>query len=67
MFTGIIQDIGEIVKIKKEEDKKFFVLTNIDYKKLKVGSSICCNGICLTIIKKKKKKNGSFLLHQKKH
>ena len=62
MFTGIIQDIGEIVKIKKEEDKKFFVLTNIDYKKLKVGSSICCNGICLTIIKREKKKKKNWFV-----
>ena len=62
MFTGIIQDIGKIIKIKNEADKKFLVQTNIDYKNLKIGSSICCNGICLTIIKREKKKKKNLFV-----
>ena len=50
MFTGIIEDIGEIFKVRNSADKKFFISTNINYKNLKIGSSICCNGVCLTII-----------------
>ena len=55
MFTGIIEDIGEVLEIKKVGDKVFYISTKINYQKLKIGSSISCNGICLTIIKKGKK------------
>ena len=63
MFSGIIEDIGEVFKIKKDGDMKFFILTKIDYKNLKIGSSISCNGVCLTVIKRgKKKKNNWFVI-----
>ena len=52
MFTGIIEDIGEILKIKKNGDRLFYISTKINYKSLKIGSSISCNGVCLTIVKK---------------
>ena len=55
MFTGIIEDIGEILKIKKNGDRLFYISTKINYKSLKIGSSISCNGVCLTIVKKGKK------------
>ena len=69
MFTGIIEDIGEILKIKKSGDRLFYISTKINYKSLKIGSSISCNGVCLTIIKreKKKKKIGLLLPLLKKH
>ena len=63
MFTGIIEDIGEIFKIKKNQDQRFSIFTKINYKNLKIGSSISCNGVCLTIIKRgKKKKNNWFTI-----
>ena len=63
MFTGIIEDIGEIFKIKKSQDQRFLISTKINYKNLKIGSSISCNGVCLTIIKRgKKKKNNWFTI-----
>ena len=45
MFTGIIQDLGTI-KIKDEGLYQIF--TNLDLSKCKEGSSISCNGVCLT-------------------
>jgi len=33
MFTGIIEDIGEIFRIKKDGDTKFYISTKINYKK----------------------------------
>ena len=60
MFTGITEDVGEVLEIKKDDDKIFYISTKINYKNLKIGSSISCNGICLTIIKKGKKKNNSW-------
>ncbi len=45
MFTGIIQDLGTI-KTKKEGFYQIF--TNLDLSRCKEGSSISCNGVCLT-------------------
>ena len=50
MFTGIIQSIGTIVNIKK--DNNIYTLkTTLNLDNCKEGSSICCDGVCLTIIK----------------
>ena len=62
MFTGIIEDIGEILKIKKSGDRLFYISTKINYKSLKIGSSISCNGVCLTIIKREKKKKKNWFV-----
>jgi len=69
MFTGIINSIGTIIKIKKKADKIFFIETKLKLSDLKVGSSISCSGVCLTIIQKGKKKItvGSQFLLLKKH
>ena len=45
MFTGIIQDIGKIYKLEKGLYK---IITNLNLSKCKEGSSISCNGVCLT-------------------
>ena len=59
MFTGIIDHNGEIIKITKKRNKdiSIFVLTRFKHKDIKLGSSICCNGVCLTVCKIKKLKN----------
>ena len=46
MFTGIIENLGKIVNYSNGELK---ISTPLDLKDCKIGSSICCNGICLTI------------------
>ena len=45
MFTGIIQDLATI---KTKEDGLYKISTNLDLSKCKEGSSISCNGVCLT-------------------
>ena len=60
MFTGIINSIGTIRKIKKKGDKIFFIETNFKFSDLKVGSSISCSGVCLTIAQKGKKENSRW-------
>lgn len=63
MFTGIITDIGKVIEIKKNSgDKRFFISTNLNLIHLKIGSSICCSGICLTVIERKKKKKNYFVV-----
>ena len=48
MFTGIIQGQAKIAK--KFTDSNIFVIkTDLDLSDCKIGSSICCDGICLTV------------------
>ncbi|MFY9288760.1 MAG: riboflavin synthase [Alphaproteobacteria bacterium] len=53
MFTGLIQDIGEVTAIDKQGD---WVVTIASQKlpldKMALGASVACNGICLTVIDK---------------
>ena len=45
MFTGIIQGLATI---KTKEDGLYQISTNLDLSKCNEGSSISCNGVCLT-------------------
>jgi len=45
MFTGIIQEKGKVVNFSKGILE---ISTNLDLSDCKIGSSICCNGVCLT-------------------
>ena len=56
MFSGIIENKGFVLKFEKQKDYRLVLDTNLKYKDIKKGSSVCCNGICLTVISKKKKK-----------
>lgn len=52
MFNGIIYQIGKIVKISKNKNFSQITLeTNLKLRKAEIGSSLCCNGSCLTITK----------------
>ena len=56
MFNGIIKNTGVIKKIKKNKDSMIIsVSSNINLKKNKLGSSISCDGVCLTLTSKKNK------------
>ena len=56
MFSGIIENKGIVLKFEKKKDYRLVLDTNLKYKDIKKGSSVCCNGICLTVISKQKKK-----------
>jgi len=45
MFTGIIQEKGKVINFSKAILE---ISTNLDLSDCKIGSSICCNGVCLT-------------------
>ncbi len=50
MFTGIIEGLGEVVKIEKEaENVHFSVKSNIT-NELKIDQSLAHNGVCLTVV-----------------
>ena len=53
MFTGIIQETGEIKKIIRDEKQTTLVIEAKEiFDNKKIGSSIAVDGVCLTIIKK---------------
>ncbi len=52
MFNGIIFNTGIIKVIKKTEQSILIgIKSNFKIKKRDIGSSICCNGVCLTLSK----------------
>ena len=68
MFNGIIYNQGIIKSIKK--NPKYVsgslvveIASNIKFKKSDIGESVCCDGVCLTLIRIKKK---SFLFYLSK-
>ncbi len=53
MFTGIIKKTGEISKIEKTGNKIYFTIKTSDFlRDVKIGESVSCDGVCLTVIKK---------------
>jgi riboflavin synthase len=56
MFSGIIEQIGEVIKIEDHGDRRLVIKTKFSKKDIKIGSSVCCNGVCLTVHTIKKNK-----------
>ena len=68
MFNGIVYNQGLIKSIKK--NTKYVtgslvveITSDILFKKSDIGESVCCDGVCLTLIRIKKK---SFLFYVSK-
>ena len=52
MFNGIIYNFGSVEKIlTKKNSSEIILKTNLIFKKSELGSSLNCNGTCLTITK----------------
>jgi riboflavin synthase len=54
MFTGLIQDIGEVVEVARSAlDLQLGIRTRqLPLEKAALGASIACDGVCLTVLKK---------------
>ena len=50
MFTGIVTDVGEVVRVEKRGDTRFTIATAYAPESIAVGASIACSGCCLTAI-----------------
>ena len=59
MFSGIIENFGIVKEFKKKGEYLLKLSTNFKIKDIKRGSSISCNGVCLTA--NRIKKNGRFV------
>ena len=52
MFNGIIFNTGKVKSIKRKRNSIYVEIhTNINFRKKDLGSSICCDGVCLTVEK----------------
>ncbi len=54
MFSGIIENKGVVKEFKKLKDYRLILDTDLNFKNIKKGSSVCCNGVCLTVTSKKR-------------
>ena len=54
MFSGIIENKGTVKEFKKCKDYILVLDTDLNFSDIKKGSSVCCNGVCLTVTSKKR-------------
>lgn len=50
MFTGIVTDMGEILALDQQGDLRARIGTAYDVERIDIGASICCEGVCLTVV-----------------
>ena len=50
MFTGIIETLGIVKKIEKEQENVHFTIQTDITNELKVDQSVAHNGVCLTVV-----------------
>lgn len=51
MFTGIIETLGEVVAIEKDQSNVHFTVKSAITNELKIDQSVAHNGCCLTVVK----------------
>lgn len=68
MFTGIIQHQAQIESLTKTANKDLEIVISCSTKninrKLEIGCSIACNGVCLTLVTKEQKQDKYYLTFQ---
>jgi len=50
MFTGIIEDLGKIISIEKEQENVHLTVESNLTPELKIDQSVAHNGVCLTVV-----------------
>jgi riboflavin synthase len=50
MFTGIIETIGRVVELKKDQDNLHLIIESNISNELKIDQSVAHNGVCLTVV-----------------
>jgi len=65
MFNGIIYNTGRVISVEKTKKSIFIgILSSSIFKKKDLGSSVSCNGVCLTLVKIDKKKIYFYLSNE---
>ena len=49
MFTGIIESVGEVINITKDDTNQHLEIHSALASELRVDQSVCHNGVCLTV------------------
>jgi len=52
MFTGIVTDVGTVIEAEQRGDLRLRIRTGYDPESIDLGASICCSGVCLTVVDK---------------
>ncbi|QNM82141.1 riboflavin synthase [Sphingomonas sabuli] len=52
MFTGIVTDIGTVIAAERRGDLRLRIRCGFDLATVDLGASICCSGVCLTVVDK---------------
>jgi len=52
MFTGIVTDVGTVIEAEQRGDLRLRIRTGYDPASIDLGASICCSGVCLTVVDK---------------
>jgi riboflavin synthase len=52
MFTGIVTDVGTVAKAEQRADLRLTIRCGYDMSTVDLGASICCSGVCLTVVDK---------------
>lgn len=50
MFTGIVETIGEIISLRKEQNNLHLTLKSDFTNELRIDQSVAHNGVCLTVV-----------------
>jgi riboflavin synthase len=50
MFTGIVTAIGTITQADQRGDLRLRIAAPLDPKRIDIGASIACSGVCLTVV-----------------
>jgi riboflavin synthase len=62
MFTGIVNDLGEVIEVseKVQDLRRVVIGCNYDPDSIDIGASIACSGICLTVVERGRTGNRAF-------
>lgn len=52
MFTGIVTGVGTVATAQQRGDLRLRIGCDYDMADVKLGTSICCSGVCLTVVDK---------------